>query len=169
MATRRLVLLRHAQAEGPGSVSDELRRLDEQGRRQAGALASRLLADQLVPELVLVSAAVRTRETWELIAAALDAPAPEVAVSDRLYRANPLEVVALIREVDDRIRHLMVVGHEPAMSAAAVHLGSGDDGALHQVRLGLSTGTGAVLETGSSWVELQRGGAALRGVVGGGW
>ena len=166
---RRLVLLRHAKAE-PGGVADELRRLTAVGTRQAAAVGARL-RDGLVPELALVSSAVRTRETWEHLRAALgDEPEPEVVVSDALYGAHHLEVVDLLRAVDDRVRTVLVVGHEPAMSATAAHLtGEGEAAHVAQVRSGLSTAAFAVLELPGPWSELDRRGAALRDVVRPAW
>ena len=167
MTARRLVLLRHAKAQPFGSVPDELRPLQARGRRQCAALGARFTVAGLVPELVLVSSAVRTRQTWELVAAALgDTPVPEVEVTDVVYRANVSDLLELVRQVDDRVRNLLVVGHEPAMSATAAYLaGEGDEALLARLSLGLSTGSAAVLEAGLGWSQLQRGTAVLRDLV----
>ncbi len=168
---RRLVLLRHAKAEPSGGVADELRRLTAVGIRQASAVGASLHAAGLVPERALVSSAVRTRETWEHLAVALgDEPAPEVVVSDEIYLAHPLEVVDLVRRTDARVRTLLVVGHEPAMSAAATLLaGEGEPGHVAQVRTGLGTGAYAVLDVVGPWEGLARGSAVLTGVVRPAW
>jgi phosphohistidine phosphatase len=167
MSSRRLVLLRHAQAEPAGGMSDEVRSLSARGRRQCASVGARLAASALVPELALVSSAVRTRQTWEAVAAALgDVPAAEVVVSDEIYQAGVLDVVSLIRAVDDRVRTLLVVGHEPAMSAAAAFLGgTGEPAHLAQVRTGLSTGSYAVLDAGTGWATAERGAWAIGAVV----
>lgn len=169
--TRHLVLLRHAKAEPHGHVSDELRRLTGTGTRQSTAVGASLLAGGLVPELALVSSAVRTQETWEHVAAALgDEPDPEVVVTDALYAAHLVEVVDLVRATDARVRTLLVVGHEPAMSGAATLLaGDGDAGDLAQVHSGLPTAAYAVLEVVGPWEGLERKGARLRDVVRPAW
>ena len=121
--TRRLILLRHAKAERSGGVVDELRPLALRGRMQASGVASSLRADELVPDEVLCSAAIRTRQTCELVLGGFGDAAPEsVEYLDALYGAGVLDVLALVRAVDDRIRTLLVVGHEPAMSATAARL-----------------------------------------------
>ena len=160
---RTLVLLRHAQAEPAGGVSDEVRALSRRGRRQCTSVAARLVASDLLPELVLVSAAVRTRETWEAVAAGLgEVPDAEVVVSDEMYQARVADVVNLVGAVDDRVRTVLVVGHEPAMSSAAAFLsGTGDPASLAQVRTGLSTGSYAVLDAGG-WATAGRGAWELR-------
>lgn len=168
--TRHLVLLRHAKAEHSG-VSDELRRLTTTGRRQASAVGAALAASGLVPDTVLVSSSVRTRETWDLLAEGLAADVdPDVVISDVLYRAHVDDVLGLVHAVDERVRTLLVVGHEPAISATAAWLaGGGSSAHLAQVGTGLPTGAYAVLELDTPWPELVRLGAALRDVVRPAW
>lgn len=166
---RRLVLLRHAKAEPAGSVADELRPLTLVGRRQCSGVGALLLSSGLLPEQVLVSSAVRTRQTWELVRTALgDVPRPEVVVDDRVYDAGPRDIIEIVRQVDERVRTLLVVGHEPTMSGAAATLvdeSAGADAAhLATVRAGLSTGAFAVLGL-ESWSSLEPRGARLLDVV----
>lgn len=168
--TRRLVLLRHAKAEPAGeSTGDEVRPLAVAGRRQAGRVGAVLMAGGLVPELALVSPAVRTRQTWELLRGAFGGAEPEVQHDDVVYTGGVGELLATLREVDERVRTVLVVGHEPTMSSAAAALaGPGSDtAALMRVRAHLSTGAYAVLELedGRHWDALTSGSARLRTVV----
>ncbi|MGW6005440.1 SixA phosphatase family protein [Oerskovia enterophila] len=153
--THRLVLLRHAKAEPAGGVDDVLRPLALNGRRQAGRVGAALAHSALVPELVLCSSALRTRQTWDLLAAHLGDVAPEVVVTDTLYAAGVRDVLDMVRGADSRVRTLLVVGHEPTMAATAAHLaGPGSDsGALAQVRVGVPTATYSVLESSTPWGE----------------
>ena len=71
----RLMLLRHAKAEkAEGAMRDRDRRLNERGRSDASLIGAYLAHHELVPDLAVVSAAQRTRESWECAAAALPAP-----------------------------------------------------------------------------------------------
>src|SRR5690625_4581183 len=65
-----LVLLRHAKAEAAGP-SDFERKLSAPGRSQARRVAAHLVAAGLAPDVVLCSAALRARQTWEQVAAGL--------------------------------------------------------------------------------------------------
>lgn len=161
--THRLVLLRHAKAEPAGGVDDVLRPLALNGRRQAGRVGAALAHSALVPELVLCSSALRTRQTWELLAANLGDVAPEVVVTDTLYAAGVKDVVDLVHGADSRVRTLLVIGHEPTMAATAAHLASpgSDSGALAQVRVGVPTATYSVLESLTPWIEWTDGVADL--------
>ena len=163
---RRLVLLRHAKAEHHGGVSDEMRTLTPAGRRQAAHVGSLLAQEGLAPDMVLCSVSVRTRQTYELLANALDA-APQVEYSEELYDAGISGTLALLADVAPSARTVLVVGHEPVMSGVAVSLaGPGSDpAALVRVQSGVPTGAFAVLDVASSWHELRRGGALLTSVL----
>ncbi|NMR20762.1 histidine phosphatase family protein [Cellulomonas fimi] len=166
-AARRLVLLRHARAEQGGRDVDELRPLALEGRRQSTRVSAALVEHGLVPDLVLCSSAVRTRQTWELVRNGLGGAKPEAVVTDALYEAGPGDVLAQVREVDPGVRTLLVVGHEPTVSTlAALLAGPGsDDAGVARVRAGISTASFVVLEVDVDWSGLDRAGAVLRAVV----
>src|SRR4029450_4055754 len=84
----RLMLLRHAKSEKPeAGMSDHARRLNARGKRDAPVSGAYRAHHALIPDLVLVSMAERTRQTWERVAAALPTP-PRVVYEDRLYNAG---------------------------------------------------------------------------------
>ncbi|WP_372593223.1 histidine phosphatase family protein [Actinotalea sp.] len=152
-AGHRLVLLRHAKAESHGDRADELRALALAGRRQSGDVGLRLVTSGLLPERVLVSSAVRARQTWDLVRSSLgDVPDPEVDVSDELYDAGPRGVIELMATVDERIATLLVVGHEPTMSMTGALLADvhGSSAGLATLHTGLPTAGFAVLDV-PSW------------------
>ncbi|WP_425953950.1 SixA phosphatase family protein [Xylanimonas sp. McL0601] len=164
MTVRRLVLLRHAKAEpGRDEVPDEMRPLATNGRKQAGGVGKTFSAAGLAPELALVSTALRTRQTWDLLAKHLDGPQGEVRLEPELYEASVADVLELVRSVADGVRTVLVVGHEPTMAATAAHLaGPGsDDAALAQVRVGVPTATYSVLESEDAWADWGRSRARL--------
>lgn len=146
---RRLVLLRHAKAEpGTDPLPDADRPLALKGRKQAGRVGSALTAAHLVPDLALVSSALRTRQTWDLAAAQLPArEAVVVDVRDELYAASVRDVLDLVRAAGDDAMTVLVVGHEPTMAATAAYLAdpASDDAALAQVKVGVPTATYSVL------------------------
>lgn len=163
---RRLVLLRHAKTARPPAVADHARQLTSRGRRDAAEAGRRLAGGDLVPDLVLCSGAVRAVETWRAVAGQLDA-VPRVAVEARLYEASAASVVDLVAESGGHARTVLVVGHEPTMSAVAEGLaGPGSDGGLlADVRAGLPTSGIAVLEHAGPWSALQARSCALTALV----
>ncbi|WP_028048069.1 histidine phosphatase family protein [Cellulomonas sp. URHD0024] len=161
--TRNLILLRHAKAEHPEHMEDIQRPLSLVGRRQAGRVGTALAADALVPDLVLCSSSVRTRQTWELARATLGA-APEVRFDEALYYAGVREVLEIVQTISDDVRTLLVVGHEPTMSHLAVGLAGPDSDptTLARVRVGVPTASWSLLTVATPWGALEPGDAGLR-------
>lgn len=163
--TRRLLLLRHAKAEHPDLLADVQRPLSLVGRRQSARVGAALAEADLVPDLVLCSSSVRTRQTWELVRGSLGAD-PDVRYLEDLYYAGSHAVVDLVRAVPAEVRTLLVVGHEPTMSQAAVVLAGPDSDptTLARVRVGVPTASWSLLEV-DGWDALGAATANLRRLV----
>jgi phosphohistidine phosphatase len=118
---RRLLILRHAKTERaePGQ-RDRDRKLTARGRADAPVIGAYMVRHRLVPDLALVSPAIRAAETWALVAARF-AKAPRVVNEERIYNASPETLIGLIRETREA-RNLLVVGHNPGLHDLAVQL-----------------------------------------------
>jgi phosphohistidine phosphatase len=160
-----LVLVRHARAS-TSEWSDAARHLSSEGRIQAEVTGRRLARDGIVPDVVLCSASRRTIETWEAIAAQVGANA-EVFFSDELYRGYIPELVEAVRAVPPDAGRVMVVGHNPTISASAAFLAApgSDPEATIRVHRGLSTSAYALLRPQVPWAELAGATAILTTVV----
>ena len=152
---RRLMLLRHAKTETDApSGQDQDRRLDDRGRLDAAAIGGWIVRHLSVPDLVLVSTAVRAQQTWEIVrqamqdAARADAAPPKVESLDELYAADPAQILQIIRMAETTSpRQLMVIGHNPGMHELALALaGSGDAAAKKALEDNLPTTGLAVLD-----------------------
>lgn len=156
--TRTLILLRHAKSAYPDGVGDHDRPLAARGIRE-GALAGDWIRANLPPvDAVLCSTATRTRET--LARTGIEAP---VQFVDRLYDATPGIVVDVINALGGSADTLLVVGHEPVMSALALGLagpGSSQQ-AADQIAVKYPTSAVAVLRTEHPWSQLELRSAAL--------
>ena len=155
--TRQLAVVRHAKARqsSPGDVDHE-RPLTKKGMDDARALG-KWLADQVGHvDRVLTSSALRAVQTWQGAAEALSGN-PSVDALDELYQSDPGTVLRAIRRVDDDVRRLVVVGHEPTQSALVLAL-AGDDSdpdAVQELEEGYRTGAVALLEVDGPWSELR--------------
>ena len=119
---KRLTLIRHANAEQDADVRDFERPLTRKGQNEALEMARRFQERGLVPDLILASAATRTRETAETFAKVLGVAARLLQADDALYLAEGDYILGAIRNVGPRVGHLMVIGHNPGISAAAISL-----------------------------------------------
>jgi phosphohistidine phosphatase len=149
---RRLMLLRHAKTENVAPSGRDLdRRLDNRGRDDAAMLGGWIAGHPaFFPDLVLVSHAVRARQTWEIAWEAMKdrAPEPQVETGPELYGADPSKLLRSIRSASELDpRRLMLVGHNPGMHELALALaGSGDDGGRKALADNLPTSGLAVFD-----------------------
>jgi phosphohistidine phosphatase len=128
---RRLMLLRHAKTEtNAPSGRDQDRRLDPRGRKDAAEIGDWVGRHPPFPDIVMVSPAVRAKETWEIAAEAIKqhTPLPEVEWVADLYGADPARLLQIIRMASaSDPKRLMLVGHNPGMHELSLALaGSGD-------------------------------------------
>lgn len=150
-APRRLVVIRHAQAEQQGPTDFD-RPLAAQGHRDARAAGEWLAGQSFTLDAALVSAALRTRETWQSLCSA-SGYAEELAELDRgLYHAGCDSALDLIRLTSDEVGSLAVVGHNPTVEMLVHTL---DDGTgVLDPSSGYPTAAMTVLEFEGSWADL---------------
>jgi phosphohistidine phosphatase len=148
---RRLMLLRHAKTEiDAPSGRDRDRRLDDRGHRDAAELGGWIARHPPFPDRVMVSPAMRAKQTWELAWEAMKdrVPPPFVEFLPELYAADPAQLLQSIRNagVTDP-KQLMLVGHNPGLHELALALtGSGDAAARDALAGNLPTSGLAVFE-----------------------
>ena len=115
-----LVLVRHAKsAWGDPTLADHDRPLNDRGIRDAPRMARRLAETGFRPDVILSSTALRARTTAEAFGAELRVA---VSLEPELYGApasTVLEVAAATGAAS-----VMVVAHDPGMSALAARLSS---------------------------------------------
>jgi phosphohistidine phosphatase len=111
----RLILMRHAKAEKRSKSGEDFdRALTDTGREDAAIMGRVLEREGLVPDVVIVSAAKRTRETAEAAFPALKAD-----VRRDLYNAPAL---ALLEAAEAAEGTVLVVGHNPGVHELVLHL-----------------------------------------------
>lgn len=152
--SRILLLMRHGKAEAVAERDFE-RNLVEKGEDQARLIGDYLVSQGITPSRVLVSAAARTKQTWQGVQSAFQGKDIEVDELEALYLGGTSETLDLIRAVPSAQRVLLVVGHEPTMSQLAYRLADesvSDSTAMAQVRIGFPTGSLGVLTAScDSW------------------
>jgi phosphohistidine phosphatase len=144
-----LIVLRHAKAgELPGGPDFE-RALVPSGQRDSAAAGSWLAARGFRPDVVICSAARRTRQTWENAAPALGGD-PEFMAEERLYEADAEDVIDIVRQTPAAVGTLLYIGHNPAAAKfASMVTGS-------ETELPDSPST-AVIGLDSDWADLAAG------------
>jgi phosphohistidine phosphatase len=117
---KRLILTRHAKSAWDDPLTpDHDRPLNERGKAAAADLGQWLASRGYVPEKVLCSDAVRTRQTWSGIAPALPAT-PVMELKPALYHAGPDVMLAVLRHA--KADTVMMIGHNPGIAEFAARL-----------------------------------------------
>jgi phosphohistidine phosphatase len=122
----RLMLLRHAKSSWPSGIQDAERPLSDRGEAAARLMGGYMAHHSLTPDRVLCSPARRTRDTWAGVSAQLPAHV-DVVFDGRLYLAGRQGILSVIRDQDDAVHALLLIGHNPGLQEAAEWLiASGD-------------------------------------------
>ena len=159
--------MRHAKAEQSASKRDIDRLLTERGRRDAHAAGTWLAARGLSPDAVLCSPAARTRGTWHEVAVGwaegsraaaegskaaaegTETIAATVHYEPRLYDGGLSAALEIVREVDPDAKIVLLIGHNPTVSALSHRL---DDTHVRAAG-GLRTSGIAVHGVSTAWAD----------------
>jgi phosphohistidine phosphatase len=157
-----LLLLRHAKSSwDDAKLADRDRPLNKRGRRAAGAMRKAILDLGLTPDVVLVSPARRTQETLAELEPFEDMPLVEQA--EALYLASAEQLLGVLHEVNETVRSVMLIGHNPGMHELAVLLAGDPVGSEATRRLAARFPTAALAEfsVATQWQQLGAHGTKL--------
>ncbi len=145
---KQLIIMRHAKAEKDAPSGEDFdRRLTEVGRSEARNVALQLRDYGIKPDFALVSAAARTRGTFEQVTMVLG-EIPNL-VSKDFYNAGAEALRRAVEAHEDDGSCVLVVGHNPGVQLlAGDYLAEGAAGAdiIDRVRGGFPTASAAVFE-----------------------
>jgi phosphohistidine phosphatase len=112
-----LYLLRHAKSDWDDASQQDFERPLANRGRKAAALIGELIQEKGIDfDLVLVSTAVRTRETIELVQERAKFRS-EVRYDERIYEATVSQLLGVIAEVDNDRGSVLLVCHYPGLEA----------------------------------------------------
>jgi phosphohistidine phosphatase len=161
-----LYLLRHAKSSWEDSgLDDHDRPLAPRGERAGAAMERHLRATGVRPDLVICSTAVRARQTLALVAAGLgERSGPEVVFDRRIYGASATGLLDRLREVDEAVRSVLLVGHQPGIQDLALALIGAGEG-LDRISGKFPTAALATIAVPPPWSRLERGTGRVLDVV----
>jgi phosphohistidine phosphatase len=120
---KRLIIVRHAKSSwDDSSVKDIDRPLNIRGVKDAPRMAKRLKEQEVHPDLVLTSPAVRAAGTCEEFCKVLSYPAEKIQKEKRLYHATEETLFEILRALPDRNDDeevVMIFGHNPGFTEFA--------------------------------------------------
>ncbi|MBZ9851644.1 histidine phosphatase family protein [Mesorhizobium sp. CA14] len=151
---RQLLLLRHAKSSRDDpKLEDFDRPLAPRGLKTAPLMGRELARRGWLPDLALVSPALRTRDTWRLVAQELPKHV-QAEFAEELYEATPAAILARVRQV--KATSVLVIGHNPGLQHFALRLaGAGSDhGVFKKIEAKFPTAALARLTLDEDWANL---------------
>jgi phosphohistidine phosphatase len=162
---RQLLLLRHAKSsmgEAAPLRPDHERTLNSVGVAAAAAMGAAMRTLNLAPDLVLVSSARRTLQTLDALEPWDEAPLIETL--DTLYLATAPAILGILNGVNETVRSVLVIGHNPGLHDVALALAGPASPASNPARrlqAGFPTGALAEFTIAAHWSDLAPGNGRL--------
>ncbi len=112
---KHLLLMRHAKSDWENTqLTDHERPLNERGQRDALLMAQKIKAYGVLPDLMLVSDAQRTRETWLIINEHLGSP--QTKFDKQFYMASPATIIRKLKMIDNLVDTVLLLAHNPGIT-----------------------------------------------------
>ena len=142
-----LMLLSHAKSiQSDAGQADSDRPLNKRGRRAAVAVGRYMASNDLLPQLVLCSPAIRAKETWGLAAGQLTT-APAIHIVPEIYDfGDGKALLEYLRRKAGAVQSVLLVGHNPSIGILAqILIGKGNNKLREQLEKKYPTAALAVI------------------------
>jgi len=114
---RTLVVIRHAKSSWSNPLQSDFERpLNDRGERDAPVMGARLKKLGIMPDLVISSTAKRTRQTAKIIAKETGYDTEQIKWEEKLYHCIPAVFEEVIYGVDDAVKTIFIVAHNPGIT-----------------------------------------------------
>ena len=163
---RTLYVLRHAKSDwGDSSLRDFDRPLNGRGWKAARAMGEEMRSRDLVPDLVFVSPATRTKETLARVEEGFGEPFKSTETRS-IYLGETETLIDLVLGAPADARRLMIVGHNPGMHEVVLALTGGPRELRDEVASKFPTAALAEISFDvGDWSEVTFGSGRLRSFV----
>ncbi|SJM95883.1 SixA phosphatase family protein [Crenothrix polyspora] len=157
--SRELWLLRHAKAEQLNGAEDFDRNLKKRGKRDATLIGQWLNENDLRPDVVISSPALRAIATAKIVCDVIGINHKDIRQENRLYDEGLYRVKTVLADCPKQFSRVLLVGHNPELEKLVTCLVY--DSELFEVKKLLPTGTLARLSLPDDWSLLNQGCATL--------
>ena len=114
-----LLVMRHAKSSwAVGGIPDHERPLNRRGERDAVQIARFLESQEIKIDRVAASTALRANKTADALVATMDHLSPDhLELHDEFYLAAPETYLDYLQELDDSVKTVLVIGHNPGLES----------------------------------------------------
>ena len=115
--TKTLLLMRHGKSSWKDKkIPDHERPLKKRGKAASAEIGKILRENELIPQAILSSPALRASETAEIVAKESGFPG-KITFIDSFYMAEPDVYINYLKGLDDSLERVMIVSHNPGLEA----------------------------------------------------
>ena len=113
---KEIYVLRHAKSSWDNSnLSDFDRPLADRGISDAKKMSNFLKDMNIKIDKVLCSNAIRAKETFDLTADGFNFEIDKATYSDKLYFGHTTTIIQDLKELDESLNNILIVGHNPTL------------------------------------------------------
>jgi phosphohistidine phosphatase len=159
-----LYLLRHGKSDWTENTDDFHRPLNDRGKRAAQRIGVWMAKNELNPEYVISSPAERTKVTAQKMLKAKDQGEQKIVFDERIYMAEERDLFALLKEIPEKTKSVLLVAHNPAIEMLFLTLQNKKMKYLNSGKI-FPTATLAHLTLSKSWSKIKPGGAQLEHII----
>lgn len=146
---KKLLIMRHGKSDwGTGSQRDFDRPLNERGKKDTPRIGNEMKKRNLTPDLIISSPAERAKMTAERVAEFSDCK-NDIDWEKSFYFGYSKEIIERLKNIDDSVNIVMIVGHNPTWSEMVEKL-SGQ-------YFDMKTANVCILEFSDNWKNLKEG------------
>jgi phosphohistidine phosphatase len=110
-----VLVLRHAKSSWKQpELADHDRPLNKRGKLDAPLMGRLLKREDLVPDIIISSTAIRARATAKAVAKASGYKG-EIILNKSLYAAGPEAYLSVMHDLSDEYARALIIGHNPGL------------------------------------------------------
>lgn len=118
-----LYLIRHAKSSWKDLTLDDFDRpLNKRGKHDAKLMGKLLHTKHIKPDLILSSPANRAMTTAQKLSESIGYPLKKIDYQPTIYEADVEKLLTVIREVDEGVNTLFLIGHNPSLNSLLDYL-----------------------------------------------
>ncbi len=114
---KNLLIIRHAKSSWDNpDLDDKERPLNKRGLEDAPLMANVLKGYELNFDKIFCSSALRAKSTIEIFANVLGFDSQKIVYTDELYNASRRDILNFLKQLDDNLVNVGIVGHNPGLT-----------------------------------------------------
>ena len=159
-----LIVMRHAKSDWSTSASNDFDRpLSRRGDRDAPRMAAWLAQQSLLPDIIISSPALRTKQTVLAVVEKLGIPEQEIIWEASIYEASLDQLLEVLDRYSAAAESVLLVGHNPGLDSLVEYLS--DRPPLYRRGKLMTTAAVAVLDYGDKEISTREHSARLELLV----